>query len=93
VTESDSVVSVREERDPMFKYQESGLKLINPGRFRDLVFDEERLFRFNGSLIATWWDVLKTDTLFGEKISHIEMSIEDSINVRSNSMLNSMKKK
>ena len=57
VTEGDSVVSVEEEREPMFSYSKSGLDLINPGRFQDLIFNEERLYRFNGCLIATWWEV------------------------------------
>ena len=87
VSESDSVVSVQEEREPMFNYGKSGLNLINPGRFKDLSFDKERLYRFNGSIIATWWEVLKADTLFGEKIAHIEMSNLDSLQIKTSAML------
>ena len=87
ITESDSVVSVQEEREPMFNYGKNGLQLINPGRFQDLTFDKERLYRFNGSLIATWWEVLKADTLFGEKISYIEMSLDDSLQIKTSAML------
>ena len=90
VTESDSVVSVQEEREPMFNYEKSGLNLINPGRFEDLVYDKERLYRFNGSIIATWWEVLKEHSLFGEKISFIEMTQEESIQIKSASMLKSL---
>ena len=75
ITESDSVVSVQEEREPMFNYGRNGLEIINRGRFQDLTFDKERLYRFNGSIIATWWEVLKADILFGDKIAHIEMSV------------------
>jgi CMP-N-acetylneuraminic acid synthetase len=78
ITESDTVVSVQEEREPMFIYRPTGLELLNPGRFQDLVYDRERLYSFNGSIIATWWDVLKEHHLFGEKVSSIEMSAEDS---------------
>mgnify|MGYP005654239613 FL=1 len=91
VTESDSVVSVEEEREPMFSYSKSGLELINPGRFQDLIFNEERLYRFNGCLIATWWEVLKFHSLFGEKISFIEMSKKDSIQIKNNSILKAYK--
>ena len=87
VTEGDSVVSVEEEREPMFSYSKSGLELINPGRFQDLIFNEERLYRFNGCLIATWWEVLKSHSLFGEKISFVEMSRKDSIQIKNNTIL------
>jgi glycosyltransferase involved in cell wall biosynthesis len=87
ITESDSVVSVQEEREPMFNYGGNGLEIINRGRFQDLTFDKERLYRFNGSIIATWWEVLKADTLFGEKIAHIEMSNLDSLQIKTSAML------
>jgi len=87
ITESDSVVSVQEEREPMFNYGKNGLEIINRGRFQDLTFDKERLYRFNGSLIATWWEVLKADSLFGKKIAHIEMSNLDSLQIKTSSML------
>ena len=87
ITESDSVVSVQEEREPMFNYGKNGLQIINKGRFQDLTFDKERLYRFNGSLIATWWEVLKEDSLFGKKIAHIEMSNLDSLQIKTSSML------
>tara|TARA_B110000090_G_scaffold206966_1_gene257443 strand:- start:4290 stop:5687 length:1398 start_codon:yes stop_codon:yes gene_type:complete len=87
ITESDSVVSVLEEKEPMFNYGKNGLSLINPGRFKDLSFDKERLYRFNGSLIAIWWEVLKADSLFGEKISYLEMSHNDSLQIKTETML------
>lgn len=89
ITESDAVVSVQEEREPMFSHGEIGLKLLNPGRFEELSFDRERLYRFNGSLIAAWWEVLNSHHLFGEKISFIEMTEEDSYQVKNALMLNS----
>ena len=91
ITESDSVVSVQEETEPMFNFGKNGLEIINRGRFQDLTFDKERLYRFNGSIIATWYEVLKTDALFGEKIAHIEMSNLDSLQIKTASMLNYFK--
>ena len=87
INESDSIVSVTEEREPMFNYGRNGIELINPGRFQDLTFDKERLFRFNGSLIAVWWEILSSSTLFGEKISYLEMNAEDSFQVTSQTIL------
>ena len=91
ITESDSVVSVQEETEPMFNFGKNGLEIINRGRFQDLTFDKERLYRFNGSIIATWYEVLKADALFGEKIAHIEMSNLDSLQIKTASMLNYFK--
>ncbi len=87
INESDTVVSVTEEREPMFSHGENGLELFNPGRFQDLTYDRERLYRFNGSIIATWWEVLNEHHLFGEKIAFIEMSSEDSYQIKNASML------
>ena len=87
ITESDSVVSVKEERDPMFSHGVNGLNLLNPGRFKDLIFDRERLYRFNGAIIATWTEILKSHSVFGEQIGYIEMPLEQSIQVKTNKML------
>ena len=94
INESDSVVSVTEQRDPMFKHGQKGLELINPGRFQKLSYDKEKLYRFNGVLTATWWEILKSksNSLFGERISYIEMSNEDSIQIKSESILKSINK-
>ena len=86
ISNSDSVVSVQEEREPMFNHGDSGLNLINPGRFRNLSFDKEKLYRFNGSIIATKWDNIKMGSLFGLKTSYIEMSHKDSIQIRDSSV-------
>jgi len=93
ITESDSIVSVLEERDPMFNYGENGLELINPGRFQDLNFDRERLYKFNGCLAAVWWEILKENDLFGDKIAFLEMSKEDSVQVTSQSMVDEINNK
>ncbi|MBK1649872.1 glycosyltransferase family 2 protein [Rhabdochromatium marinum] len=87
ITESDSVVSVQEEREPLFSHGQDGLNLLNPGRFNDLAYDRERLYRFNGAILATWWEVLQTGTLLGEKIGYIEMSPDDSLQIKTAAML------
>jgi glycosyltransferase involved in cell wall biosynthesis len=78
ITESDSVVSVKEERDPIFSHGPSGLKLLNPGRFQDLNYDRERLYSYNGAIIGIWWEILNQNAFLGDAISYIEMSGEDS---------------
>jgi len=82
ITESDSVVSVQEEREPVFSHGAEGLNLLNPGRFQDLTYDRERLYAFNGAVLATWWDVLQEENLLGERIGYIEMTSEDSLQIK-----------
>jgi len=90
ISESETVVSVQEEREPMFNYGKSGLELINPGRFLNLSFDRERLFRFNGSIIASRWENILSDKLFGVKTSFIEMSQNDSIQVKDETLFDKL---
>ena len=87
ITESDSVVSVQEEKEPVFCHGSEGLKLLNPGRFEDLAYDRERLYAFNGAILATWWEVLCQESLIGDKVAYIEMSPEDSLQIKRKSML------
>ena len=83
VTENDSVFSVIEEREPVFSYGQNGIDLINKGRFKNLVFDRERLYRFNGAVIATWWETLQNHSFLGTSYGILEMSSEDSFQVKS----------
>ncbi|KAA5597158.1 glycosyltransferase family 2 protein [Blastochloris sulfoviridis] len=82
ITCSDSVVSVTEEREPIFAHGPQGLKLLNPGRMQNLTYDRERLYRFNGAFLALWWEVLGDADIFGETIAYMEMSAEDSVQVK-----------
>ena len=81
-TQSASVVSVEEEREPIFKYKKDGLQILNPGRFKGLSFDEERFYKFNGCLIATWWDEINDNDILGNKTSFIEMTRKDSYQLK-----------
>ena len=84
ITESDSVVSVQEEREPIFKQGKGGMELLNPGRFDGLSLskDREKIFRFNGSVIAAWWEIIELDEILGGSISSVEMSCEESVQVK-----------
>ena len=42
-----------------FQYGLKG-QILNPGRFQDLAFEREKLFRFN-ALIAVWRKLLKVE--------------------------------
>lgn len=87
ITESDSVVSVQEEREPIFRHGGTGLELLNQGRFQNLNYDRERLYRFNGAIIACWWEVLQQHNLFGDEIAYVEMSAEESMQIKHEGMI------
>lgn len=74
VQSCDSVVSVTEERNPIFKHGKEGLYLLNPGRFKGLHHDRESLFKFNGFIIATRSEHILSGSLFGKKIGFIEIN-------------------
>lgn len=79
---SDSVVSVIEEGEPMFTPGRDGLELLNPGRFEEVAYERERLYRFNGAIIAAWWEVLAGGDIFGKKVGYIEMSKDVSMQIK-----------
>ncbi|RBI67804.1 hypothetical protein DQ400_08965 [Vreelandella sulfidaeris] len=79
----DSVVSVHEEREPIFAHGSEGLKLLNPGRFEGLSYEREKLYHFNGSIIATWTEAIMHCSLFKERIGYIEMGWQESIQIKS----------
>lgn len=82
VTENDSVFSVVQEREPIFSYGETGINLINEGRFKNLTFDKELLYRFNGAVISTWCEILLNHKFFGDSYGVLEMSEEESFQVK-----------
>lgn len=91
VTKSDSVVSVQEEKSALFSYHENGLKLMNPGRLVGLSYDREKVYRFNGAIITTWWEMLEAEDLLGDNIGYLEMSPHESLQVNSEMLSGSVK--
>lgn len=83
VTESDTVVSVVEEREPIFMHSENGIKLVGTGRFDGLFHRREQVLKFNGNTIAVWWDIIESGSIWGKKIGYIEMTEQDSIQLKS----------
>lgn len=82
VTMSDSVVSVIQEREPMFRHGKNGLELLNPGRFDGLAYEREHLYRFNGAIIGLWASNLLEGQLFGQSVGYLEMAENRSVQVK-----------
>lgn len=78
LTLHDSVVSVQSLRDLVFKHEDSGLSVLNPGRFSGITKEREVLYRFNGAIFAVWTEVLRSGDLLGEGCGYIEMTPEES---------------
>lgn len=85
----DTVVSANIEYDPIFKNSEKGLKLINPGRFDQINFEKENLYRFNGSIILTKFKTLVKSRVFKDEVGYIEMPYDLSHQVKT---LNDLKR-
>jgi glycosyltransferase involved in cell wall biosynthesis len=71
-TLSDSVVSVYEEREPIFMRDLNGLKLLGSARINEIIQSNEQLFKFDGEVICTWWNIIKQGHIFGNKIGYID---------------------
>lgn len=82
ISACDTVVSVCEERDPVFIYSREGLKLHNPGRFNGIKNERETVYTFNGAAIAVWFEILKDGGVFGKNIGYTEMCIKDSKQIK-----------
>ena len=76
---SDSVISVVEDWAIHFKHGLNGLEPLNPAMINRVRLEREALFVDNGALKVAWRDSVGEEDLFGEKISHIVMSLEDSV--------------
>ena len=60
----DLVFSVFKEKNPIFKYAKKKIQILNQGRFRSLDFNNEKLFKFNGSIISLWNETLQKKNMF-----------------------------
>ena len=69
----DQVVSVVEERSPIFKNTDLGLAILGEGKFDDRFSSLNQLFKFDGSFISGWCD---SDgcSIFSKRLGYWEMN-------------------
>lgn len=72
-TEFDQILTVEEERSPILRFTEKGVKLVGEGKFNDRYSSVDHLFRFNGCLIMGWLDRNGIE-IFSDKLGYWEMS-------------------
>jgi len=92
---ADSVLSVNQQVEPVLQKSHDRLKILNPGRFSGLSHDAQAFYSFNGSVIGMWTpdDISKKSTLIellGENIAYLEVSREESIQVKNINDLNNL---
>jgi len=83
VNKCDTVFSANIEYDPIFKFSNKGIKVLNPGRFDELNFERETLLKFNGSIILTKYSVIKDSNIFTSDLGYLEMNNQESQQIKS----------
>ena len=75
----DSLISVVEERSPVFQIGKGSLEILNPGRFNNLEYHDEKIMRYNNSIILLRDESLhQSDFLYG-KVGYLEMTQAESL--------------
>lgn len=69
----DTVFTVSKERNPIFKLSNYKMKILNEGRFSDLEYRDEIIYKFNGAAIALWSEALEKSNIFKENIGFMEI--------------------
>ena len=87
ITETDTILSVTEERNPIVKYDDNGISLIGKGKFDNLYHHKDVLYKFNGAIIVTWIDTLLKGSIWNGSLGFIEMENDDQFIIDSNNAL------
>ena len=87
ITETDTILSVIEERNPIVKYDNNGISLIGKGKFDNLYHHKDVLYKFNGAIIVTWIDTLLKGSIWNGSLGFIEMESDDQFIIDSKSAL------
>lgn len=75
----DSLVSVVEERSPVFQIGKGSLEILNPGRFNNLEYHDEKIMRYNESLILLRDKSIHMSNFLSKKVGYLEMTQAESV--------------
>ena len=70
--QKDSIFSVNKENNPIFKITKGNFMPLNKGRFNNLDFNKESIYKFDDSIIVCWDSVLREKKIFDGEIGFIE---------------------
>jgi len=77
----ETIYSVTKESNPTFRFDGNKYSILNKGRFNNLDYLSQKVVKYNGSLIATWWKVLKAKKMFGKNFGVIEINDKDFLQI------------
>ena len=77
----DTIFSVIKEKNAIFKFKSSEMKILNKGRFDNLDFNSEIIYKFNNSIIASWYQTIKDKNLFDGNLGFIETEENDVVKI------------
>lgn len=81
ISNFDVIFSVFKEKEPIFKFQKKEFSLLNSGRFNNLDFNSETIYKFNGSVICGKWKILEKGNMFKKKSGFVETDENEIINI------------
>ncbi len=81
ISNFDIIFSVFNEKEPIFKFQKKEFSLLNSGRFNNLDFNSEIIYKFNGSVICGKWKILNQGNMFKKKSGFVETDENEIINI------------
>ena len=83
LSDFDVVFSVFREKQPIFKFQKKEFTLLNSGRFNNLDFNSETIYKFNGSVICGKWKILEKGNMFNNKSGFVETAANEIYDINS----------
>lgn len=81
ISKFDIIFSVFREKEPIFKFQKKEFSLLNAGRFNNLDFNSETIYKFNGSVICGKWNILDKGNMFKKKSGFVETADSEILNI------------
>jgi len=81
ISKFDIIFSVFREKQPIFKFQKKEFSLLNAGRFNNLDFNSETIYKFNGSVICGKWNILQKGNMFQKKSGFVETAADEIFNI------------
>ena len=81
ISNFDIIFSVFREKEPIFKFQKKEFTLLNAGRFNNLDFNSETIYKFNGSVICGKWGILEKGNMFKKKSGFVETDQNEILNI------------
>ena len=81
INKFNSIISVDNETDPLFNYTSKGLKLLNKGKFDEIIPVKNKIYKYNGAFIVTDYNSILNNTIFNKNLGYIESPDKENIKI------------